>query len=193
MGERGRSSAKVTATATPDGPAKTQQPAVIDDMPDSDSQIAGIGDRISDTDKKEIAKLTIDHLQQHVRAHGSFAGFADFLAQCDQIIAETRAHRSKLMVTRANSLARDVSSIRDASEMLAPEMKALLFRGATTGFLFANLKRDAKAGTRRVRRVLTRKTYRAALAAKPRSRALLAKALGTSLPELRKWEKRHLR
>jgi hypothetical protein len=113
-------------------------------LSEADMELQGLRDRMSDTDRQAIAKLTIEHIRQHARAHGSFTGFADFLAQCDQIIADTRVKRGKVAVTLANSLARDISSIRDMSEPLAPQMKALLFRGMTTGFLFANLRREVE-------------------------------------------------
>jgi hypothetical protein len=118
-----------------------------------DDQIQALRSRMSVSDMEEIAKLTIDHITRHARAHGSFTGFADFLAQCDVLVSQTRAGRSKVAVTLANSLARDISSIRDMSEALAPEMKALLFRGCTTGYLFANLRREtADAGRVKRRR-----------------------------------------
>jgi hypothetical protein len=127
---------------------------------EADLELQAIRDRMSDTDKQAIAKLTIEHIRQHARAHGSFTGFADFLAQCDQIISDTRVRRGKVAVTLANSLARDISSIRDMSEPLPPEMKALLFRGMTTGFLFANLRREVDAA----KKVAPRKARRSAKA-----------------------------
>jgi hypothetical protein len=112
-----------------------------------DAEFQALRSRMSVSDMEEIAKLTIDHIMRHAEAHGSFTGFADFLAQCDALISQTRAGKSKVAVTLANSLARDISSIREMSEALSPEMKALLFRGFTTGYLFANLRREtADAG-----------------------------------------------
>jgi hypothetical protein len=114
-------------------------------------------ERLSEEEQKEIAKQVIDHIAQHARAHGSFTGFNDFLEKCDRMVAETRTSRGKLAVTFANSLARDVSSIRERTAELPLEMQALVFRGIAAGFLFANLKREIDEG-RRGSRAAARKT-----------------------------------
>jgi hypothetical protein len=104
---------------------------------------------LSEEEQKEIAKQVIGHIAQHAQAHGNFSGFSDFLEQCDRIVEQTRKSRGSLPITLANSLARDVSSIRESTAELPVEFSALVFRGIAAGFLFANLKREIDAAVRR--------------------------------------------